>query len=90
MAKLPLGALFVISEAATGKKIIKHLDFAPQRPRRYVSARVDYQPDAQLIDIVVRRRENAATPGRIRVRCELASLSEPAAPPRRVPLRVLV
>jgi hypothetical protein len=83
-AKLPLGALVVISEAATGKKIVKHLDFAPQRPRRYVLARVDYQPDAQLIDIVVRRRENAASPERIRVGCELGSLSNPLSTPRRV------
>jgi hypothetical protein len=82
--ELPHGALFVISERATGKVIIKQIDFAPQRPRRYVTARVDYHPDSQVVEIVLHRRENAATPARIKVRCELGNSQEPAGPKRTV------
>src|SRR5262249_38288553 len=83
-ATLPLGALFVISEPASGRKIFKQLEFAPQRPRRYVAARVDYLPDTQMIDVVVRRREKAASPERIRIRGEVGSIADGAASPRRV------
>ncbi|HLJ09754.1 MAG TPA: hypothetical protein VKU82_01125, partial [Planctomycetaceae bacterium] len=74
--ELPFGLLLVLTEQPGGAKIIKRFEFAPQRPRRYVTARVDFKPDLQLLEIVVRRKDSAESPHRIKVRCELA---EPAA-----------
>lgn len=82
IAELPFGALFVITEPTTGKKMVKHLEFAPQRPRRYVAPRVDYQPDSQTIDVAVSRRENAVTPAEIKVHCEFGGLEWNESPPR--------
>ena len=81
---LPFGAIITITDQSIGSKIVKQLEFAPQRPRRYVTSRVDYQPDNQLIEIVVARREKVATPERIKVLCELDSFARDATPARPV------
>jgi len=84
IAELPVGALLIITEPASGTKILKRFEFGPQRPRRYVMCRVEYRPDAQVIDISVRRRPNVVSPERVKVRCELGDISAAGAPRRRV------
>ena len=83
IAELPFGALLIITEPANGTKIVKHLEFLPQRPRRYVTSRVQYQPELQVVNIAIRRRGNAKPASQIKVRCELKSSSSPTAEPRR-------
>ena len=84
IADLPFGALLIITEPANGTKIIKHLEFLPQRPRRYVTSRVEYQPESQLLNIAIRRRDNAKSASRIKVGCQLKSLSVATPEARRV------
>jgi hypothetical protein len=80
--ELPFGALLRITEPLSGAQILKQIEFAPQRPQRYVQSRVEYQPDSQLIHVVVRRQAHFASPPRIKVRCELHAIPA-TSPPRR-------
>jgi len=48
------GMVLLISDLDRGRKIIKKIDFAPQRPRRYLVPQVSYQHDLGRIKITVR------------------------------------
>ncbi len=75
IAELPFGALLIITESGNGNKIFKHLEFSPQRPHRYVTSRVEYRPESQLANILIRRTDKTKSASRIKVRCEMKSSS---------------
>ncbi len=69
---LPQGMLAVITDRQTKLQTIRRIEIAPQRPRRFVQARVGYNLDSQQLSIRVTPQDRAMIPPEgIRIRAEL-------------------
>lgn len=75
---IPNDLLLVLTDSATGRKILKRLQIAPQRPRRYLNARVGYNLDQERIEVQVQMKDRLAfSPNGVRITGELAEGLEP-------------
>ena len=71
---MPHGMLVVMTDVETGQSTLRLVDFAVQRPRRFVRPRVGYDAGKNQIKIAVSARDVSALPSGepIQVTCELA------------------
>ncbi|MDZ4821672.1 MAG: hypothetical protein SGJ20_22155 [Planctomycetota bacterium] len=69
---LPNGMLAVLTDRQTGLQTLRRIEIAPQRPRRFVQARVGYNVDRQQLQVQVTPQDRSIIPPEgVRVRCEL-------------------
>ena len=64
MPPLASNLLGVITDVATGRKLIKRIDIFTQRPARYVRAHVVYDPEQRRVDFIVQPIKPSAQPPR--------------------------
>lgn len=73
LTPLPNGLLCIITDRGSGRKTVRPIRFAPQRPRRYVRADVAYNRREERIEIRVgMQNPSLFPPDGVTVRAELA------------------
>ncbi len=75
---IPHDLLMIVTDAASGRKILKRIQLAPQRPRRYLRAQVGYNLDRERIEIQVEMQDpDSFSPNGVRIAAELAEGLQP-------------